>query len=203
MTKTPSMSRRLSAAARLGCAGAVVLSVFALSGCEDVKSNLGFTRESPDEFTVLSRAPLSVPPDFNLRPPQPGASRPQEGDTQAQARAALIGQPVNPRVYERNLAADTSVTEGEKRLLTLAGASQADPNIRTIVDAETSQLSREYQSFTDRLVFWEDRTYKGTQVDAKAESKRLRENMALGRALTEGQTPTIERKKKGLLEGIF
>ena len=32
----------------------------------------------PDEFAVESRAPLTVPPDFDLRPPEPGAPRPQE-----------------------------------------------------------------------------------------------------------------------------
>ena len=40
-------------------------------------------------------------------------------------------------------------------------------------------------------------------IDAEAEAKRLRENSALGRPATEGKTPTIERKKKALLEGIF
>ena len=33
-------------------------------------------RNRPDEFAVQRQAPLVVPPDFNLQPPQPGAPRP-------------------------------------------------------------------------------------------------------------------------------
>ncbi|MCH8926537.1 MAG: DUF3035 domain-containing protein, partial [Proteobacteria bacterium] len=33
--------------------------------------------------------------------------------------------------------------------------------------------------------------------------KRLRENAALGKAVTAGRTPTIERKSKALFEGLF
>ena len=40
-----------------------------LSGCTDVKEVLGYTKQSPDEFQVYARAPLSLPPDYNLRPP--------------------------------------------------------------------------------------------------------------------------------------
>ena len=34
-------------------------------------------------------APLTMPPDFNLRPPQPGAARPQEKSSEQQARQAI------------------------------------------------------------------------------------------------------------------
>ena len=37
--------------------------VLALSACEGVKKQLGFTKQSPDEFKVVSRAPLTLPPD--------------------------------------------------------------------------------------------------------------------------------------------
>ncbi|MBF0248468.1 MAG: DUF3035 domain-containing protein, partial [Alphaproteobacteria bacterium] len=33
--------------------------------------------------------------------------------------------------------------------------------------------------------------------------KRIQENQALGKPLSEGQTPMIEPQKKGLLEGIL
>ena len=61
--------------------------------------------------------------------------------------------------------------------------------------------------------FLEHLMFKGTEtvppgadrvVDPTKESQRIRETQALGRPITEGQTPIIERrKKKGLLEGIF
>jgi len=60
------------------CIGAGLL----LSACSgnggSWKQALGIQPTSPDEFAVESRAPLTIPPDFNLRPPEPGAARPQE-----------------------------------------------------------------------------------------------------------------------------
>jgi len=46
-------------------------------------------RVSPDEFAVESRAPLTIPPEFELRPPQPGAPRPQEATAADQARKVI------------------------------------------------------------------------------------------------------------------
>lgn len=203
MTQTVSQIRirSLRAPARAGLLLAVGI---ALSACGDVKQQLGFTRESPDEFTVLQRAPLALPPDFALRPPQPGAVRPQEGSEKDRAREALLGRTAkNPKVYARELEGNARLSSGEKTLLTRAGANEAEADIRATVDRESTTLATEMQSFTDRLVFWEDRSYKGTAVDPVKESQRIRENMALGRALSEGTPPTIERRAKGMLEGIF
>ncbi|MCH1556317.1 MAG: DUF3035 domain-containing protein, partial [Pseudomonadales bacterium] len=51
----------------------LTLAALTLSACGDsTKRALGLSRTSPDEFSVVPRAPLSQPPDFNLRPPRPG-----------------------------------------------------------------------------------------------------------------------------------
>ena len=60
-----------------------------ISACTDLKKAIGLERSTPDEFAVESRAPLTMPPDFNLRPPQPGAARPQEKSSDQQARQAI------------------------------------------------------------------------------------------------------------------
>lgn len=44
-----------------------------------------------DAFAVSKRAPLTIPPDFALVPPKPGASRPQEADSSQQALSAMFG----------------------------------------------------------------------------------------------------------------
>ena len=46
-------------------------------------------RVGPDEFAVESRAPLTIPPDYDLRPPQPGAARPQETTAAERARKVI------------------------------------------------------------------------------------------------------------------
>src|SRR5260221_13240994 len=65
------------------------LTTLLLSGCTDFRRALGVDRSMPDEFAVESRAPLTLPPDFDLRPPQPGAPRPQETPAAENARKAI------------------------------------------------------------------------------------------------------------------
>lgn len=159
------------------------------------------TKQSPDEFRVVARAPLTLPPDFTLRPPQPGAVRPQEGTTSDQARQAVVaasqGNTGNPGPAAGGLSA------GQRSLLQATGAAEVDPKIRLIVDSETNELNAADGDFLEFLVFWRAKEKPGLIIDASAESRRLRENMALGKDIGTGQTPTIERRKKALFEGIF
>jgi DUF3035 family protein len=60
-----------------------------IAGCTDFKKAIGLEPTLPDEFAVESRAPLTIPPDFELRPPQPGASRPQEKTADQQAKQLI------------------------------------------------------------------------------------------------------------------
>jgi hypothetical protein len=60
-----------------------------MSGCSDFKKMVGIEKTSPDEFAVESRAPLTIPPDFDLRPPAPGAGRPQEVSSANKAKTAI------------------------------------------------------------------------------------------------------------------
>jgi hypothetical protein len=60
-----------------------------LAGCTDFRQMLGIDRVGPDEFAVEARAPLTIPPEFDLRPPQPGAPRPQEATAADKARKVI------------------------------------------------------------------------------------------------------------------
>ena len=172
--------------------------LIALGGCSQARQALGLTKQSPDEFQVVARAPLSLPPDYNLRPPEPGAPRPQEGTARDQAETALFGS------YETGFgSAAPEGSQGEVALLQSAGATSVDPNIRKIVDQETNSIIEDDQQFLDSLIFWRDPEPAGEVVDPVAEQQRLQENAALGKPATEGETPVIERKERGLLEGIF
>ncbi len=177
--------------------------VMALSACSGVKKQLGLTKQSPDEFKVVSRAPLSMPPDYSLRPPEPGIPRPQEGTTSQQAKNAVfrLKQPQSGTLEPIIESDDRSL--GELSLLRAAGAGQSDPNIRRILDAETLRINAEGEDFLRALLFWQDPQAPGEIVDATEEAKRLRENTALGKPVTAGETPTIERKRRAFLEGLF
>ena len=60
------------------------IAVLGLAAC----GGISIDRERPDEFAVQRQAPLVVPPDFHLVPPQPGAPRPAEGTASQQALVA-------------------------------------------------------------------------------------------------------------------
>jgi len=169
---------------------------------------LGLTKRSPDEFEVVSNAPLSVPPDYGLRPPTPGAPRPQEGTVRDQAQGIVFSYPsagmTQASVPEIGVGEITSEqSAGEASLLQSVGTAGIDPNIRQIVDAETMNEEESSKQLIDSIVFWRKPTPFGTVVDPVAEQKRLQENAALGQPVTQGSVPVIERKQKGLLEGLF
>ena len=63
--------------------------VLLLPGCSGFRQALGMDRVGPDEFAVESRAPLTIPPDYDLRPPQPGTARPQEVTAAERARRVI------------------------------------------------------------------------------------------------------------------
>ena len=191
----------------LGIVAVVCLGSLPLTGCEGVRDAVGLNKRVPDEFTVLKKPPLVLPPDFNLRPPGPGGPPGSEGRSQDSARAALSGAGTTPRVRAAGSGAAPSKvsgrSDGEAALLQRAGASAGNPSIRQIILRETTQLSEKDQSFADRLIFWRKPQPPGDVVDAEKESQRLRQARASGVPRNVGETPTIKRRKRALLEGIF
>jgi hypothetical protein len=144
-----------------------------LSGCggDGAASRFfGLTRDAPDEFTVTTQPPLSIPPDFNLRPPQPGAPRPQ---TLSDASAGM--------------------SPGQAALLQAAGPA-APGDIRQQIATDNRQAAQ--PGFVDKLMFWRsDNTPAGVAVDPAKEQERIRANQALGRPADTGDTPIIQRNK--------
>ena len=122
------------------------VSVLALSGCNTASKALGLSKVTPDEFRIVTKAPLVVPPDYALRPPAPGEPRPQELQPDSAARAVLVGQVQ---------AADRSA--GENRFVARAGAAQPDPLIRFVVDDENGDIAHKDQSFASRVMLADPR----------------------------------------------
>ncbi len=175
-----------------------------LAACGDnPMRTFGLTRDAPDEFQVTTRAPLSMPPEYGLRPPQPGARRPQEPTPREAAEAALNPQAVlQPQPGPRGAAAPAPGTRGESALLAAAGPA-APTDIRRQVTTEQTALNAVDTSFADKLIFWRPAPEPGTVVDPTREAARIRENSALGQQATTGDTPIIQRRRPGLLEGLF
>jgi len=196
------MDSLVSRAPLLVAAAALAAAALGLGGCEQTREAIGLKKQVPDEFAVVSRAPLSIPPDFRLRVPVPGAQRPQEATTRDKAREYLVGPAA--RQNGRALAPPPDgLSSSEMALLKRAGALSPDPSIRETVDRESSALADAEKSVFDKVVFWRKPPLPGSAVDADKESRRLREAAALGKEPAKGEVPVIERKERGFLEGLF
>ena len=171
--------------------GMLTLAATVASGCvlfDDTR------RLGPDEFGVVSRAPLSQPPDFALRPPRSGEKRPNEVTPREQARKELIAasaasnSPNSPRISTPNAAAAETLSPGEQAMLREAGALDADSEIRVIVDRESGRV-KEDESLVDKLVFWGGDKSKPKVVNPKAESDRLSREAATGAPTPQSGAP--------------
>lgn len=168
----------------------LLLLPLALGGCSDTRDMLGLGRTMPDEFVVVDRAPLVVPPDFTLRPPQPGAERPQEAAPSAKAEAIALGE---------KSATSAAVSPLEQQMLATAGADKTTADIRKTVDRESAEGVGASRHLVDDLLWWRKPGTEANVVDATAEAERLRQNQANGKAANAGATPTIEKRKSGWL----
>ncbi|WP_421730497.1 DUF3035 domain-containing protein [Brevundimonas sp.] len=175
---------------RLAVLSVLAVSTLALSACGSVRQGMGLTKVVPDEFVTVSTAPLTVPPEYGLRPPAPGQPRPQELAPESAARQILLGQ---RQAITR--------TAGEQALISAAGADRADPLARYVIDDEFGDLTHKEESFANRVMFWRrddaatqtptvSQTEQGAvTIDAATEAARLQ-------TLTGGQTAiTIQPRR--------
>lgn len=91
------------------------------------------SRERPDEFAVSRQAPLVIPPDFGLAPPEPGAAATQGSSASQQALDALFGGP-SPRSAVETDAISRAGT-GEPAIRSEVG----DPETRTVSKGAVTQ----------------------------------------------------------------
>ena len=168
-----------------------------LTACESggIQETLGLNREAPDEFTVVSRPPLTVPPEFTLRPPSPGEA-PLGTAADAQARSLITGQSKEPAAQSETLSA------GANSLLKRAGADAADTSIRDKLtnDAATPVDTSHAKTLMEQLTGADKNE---PTVDAKKEAERLRANKDSGKPVTEGDVPEETPKEKSLIDRIF
>ena len=144
--------------------------VLALAGCgSGARQPLGMSQGSPESQSV-AHAPLTLPPDYNVRPPAPGTPGPQEGTAAEPAQTPLSANNGATAPATADTASGPAQSAGEVALLQNAGAAGIDPGIRSQIDTETAAQVERDPALISRLVLW-------------------------GTAEPEGQTPVITIRK--------
>ncbi|MBT3702947.1 MAG: DUF3035 domain-containing protein [Alphaproteobacteria bacterium] len=187
-----------------------------VGGCSSVKNTLGLGKNAPDEFSVVKKAPLILPPDYKLRPPRPGAQRPTAVMPVDEARSAVFGKNANQtaagaaaagqNILLGNKRPSVPKSTGELALLDNAGADPSQANVRSLIRHETTSVADKGKSFSDRLMFWrgtDDKAVGDVTLNAGKESARLKKATAEGKPASTTQAPVIRRKKQTLLGDLF
>lgn len=164
--------------------------LISISACSKTSEQFDFSKKAPDEFAVVTRAPLEMPPSYELRPPRPGVQRPQESTATNEAKEAVFG--VNQPTVAKQAR---NISSGEAVLLQKTGAADVAPNIRDVIDQETATIAKEETSTFNKIL---GKTGKKVDaptsvVDPVKESERILINKETGKPVTDGKTPTIDQ----------
>lgn len=166
-------------AASAGKLAVMAAMAIGLSACGGLQAALGVGKNAPDEFAVVTKAPLIIPPDFSLRPPKPGAPRPQELQPTETARIALVGE-----VGSRQEGAPSA---GELTLLRNAKADRVDPNIRDVLNDESGRIREKDDDFTNMVLFGESGPIADTAESLEPPSEQETEQEALDEDSDDGE----------------
>ena len=156
--------------------GAVTL-LSMLSACSDFRKAIGTEKSSPDEFQVVVRPSLVLPPNFSSRPTAATGAQTAAtvaSDAQAQASVLLGARETGASDYSDIFAFDKIVED-----------------VRSKVDEETAGIK-----FERRLpiqVLFGGLPDVGPVIDKMAEDRRIRRNRLENRSLSYGATPAIDK----------
>ena len=169
-------------------AGVLLAAGLSLMSCDTIREAAGVTKQPPDEFAIATKAPLIIPPDYNLKPPKPGAAPLNQVSPTQAAQAALYGADT------QQIAASIqgNYSPAEKLLLAQSGAAAADDSIRRVIAADNAK-AEDTGSFTDSLLFGGSATASSdAPLDANAEEARIN-------AAKNGDKPAGEQKEKATI----
>ena len=167
----------------------IILLTGLLVGCDSM-SKLVFNKKlSPDEFSVFTRAPLSIPRDFGLKAPKPGTPRPQNVSSRDRAEQAVLGRKAN----RNQKIASTNRLEGSRGVILLlrdTGGLKAPETIRETLNNEADGQTLAQGSITDKLLFWESKELLDVVVHPLREAHRIKKAKTRGKKVT-GQGSVI------------
>ena len=168
---------------------ALLICALVLAGCGNVRQLAGLDKKSPDEFAVTTKAPLVVPPDFNLRPPMPGAPPSNSVAPTATAEQALFNNS-DAQTVANGMAGNYSMAE--KLLMANAGVQNSDPAVRARLNGDQRAVQNADRSFTDRVLGAKSTVDDGQPLNADAAVNNTRR----------GAKPAAKKKDSGWFDWL-
>lgn len=168
----------------------------ALGGCAGANSlgkAVGIIPQTGEDDLSVANAPLSLPPDYNLRPPQPGSGKATARAATVRGRQAVFGD-------KREAAVPATITQGQRSagedaLLRRASGNQAvERDIRGIVDQETERADKAEEAFSDKLLKWRNAPGAEAPGTVSADGEAAAEGETRTRPAEPGDVPVIKKK---------
>ncbi len=174
-----------------------------ISNCGgNVRQSLGIYKSEPDAFRVVSTPPLTLPPDFSLKMPEPGASPLNSVNITKEAENTVFSN--SSGNIEKK-----AISSGDQEFLMQAGADKSDSNIRTILanDERAQEEKKEKKNIFEKMAdhLNPNSTDQDAVVNASKEKKRVDKNKQLGKEVNEGTVPVVDKDKrdKGFINRVL
>ncbi|MGE0735748.1 MAG: DUF3035 domain-containing protein [Alphaproteobacteria bacterium] len=150
----------------LACGGIGLL----LGGCgglSDLSSIVSGTSKNVDDIDLaVKNAPLTLPPDYSLRPPPEGTGRTQSVQATRQARTVLTSNPTPTGIKEGERS------PGEQLLLRNAGKKRdiTQDVVKRTIDVEEKNEKDTEKTFVDKVMNYNDKAPETTQGNTDTKS---------------------------------
>lgn len=150
------------------------------SGCTGFRKAIGEEKSSPDEFEVVVRPPLSLPPNFFASASQLTENAPTSSTTDSPIDAHSVA------------AATLGSIEGQAAdsFEQIFDFAAVPGNIRELVDEETYGI--QFEKRIPLQMLFGGLPDVGPVLDKFAEDQRLRRLLREGQSPTEGGTPAVD-----------
>lgn len=145
-----------------------------VSGCSSFDEAIGKTKKSPDEFQVVVRPPLTLPPSFSLTPVA----------SEDASKVSTDAVSVSDQVLTKSERVDAGGFDA------LFGTAAIEPDIRTKIDEETLGIQLERRMPLETL--FGGKPNVGPTLSPEAEARRIRNAVKAGDNLTASPTQAID-----------
>ena len=102
-----------------------------------------YKKNPPDEFAILKKQPLIIPPDYSLKPPNETGSKIARASTRVEAEQILTGREVD---------INEIASDGEREILDRVGSNPSQNNVRAKIQNDGNNVISKDKAVTEKLI---------------------------------------------------